>query len=72
MSQQNFVELGFGSVTDEFDNVGHFGLLSTQAVLELIKKVDDSCNNEEVSQVGISATEIEQHCLPHVSGNFMF
>ena len=63
-SQQNFVELGFGSVFDGVGGLGQFAEISTQAVIDLIKNVD----TDSVvigSHVEISTSDINKFCIEH-------
>ena len=62
--QQNFVQLGFGSVFDGDGGLGQFAEISTQAVIDLIKNVDtDSVGIG--SHVEISTSDVDKFCIKH-------
>lgn len=59
-SQQKYVDLGFGSVLDGSAELEQYGMISTQAVMDLIRNVDTTLQETD-THVEISDQDVDKY-----------
>jgi hypothetical protein len=69
LSSFDFDKEGFGSVFDGVFSGGSFENLSTQAVMDLIRNVNDEAEGNGSGVVVIDAQDVEDFHIPRVEAN---